>query len=442
MLRFLKTVAVMIAAGSVAGSAWAFSLLGPYETWQVERIGYNLAFNADIGGPMNIGEEYRWNIRTITYGFDSSFLNFFGQRGADEVRKAFAVLNSLPPASKMSSNLVEYPLNTRRVNYEASALGITDLKSVVLSVLLEEIGLAPPDRYTWTLRFRDPGPPVTYTVTMRNFDPVTYIYSPYVNGTLYTYQVFEFPAPPVEYADAIEYPMDPLAPNSSAVASATEPLAGAFLPPGEYITGLTRDDVGGLRYLYRKQNYNVENLLAGTVFGSGSPGSPVVTSTNGTGTNTLVDVALRPGVDKLTFVEGKYDSVLGPFITVTNTYVDYYITNSVQFKQYVQRVLTTAPDIVFTAEDLMMDALYLRRTDTAGWTNNAALNGQAVLAGPGIITPSVEITLNKVGPLLIGGAGGVPAFNAWGAFDGTTNPPVVFPDSVSLRDLERRVLGR
>ena len=61
------------------------------------------------------------------------------------------------------------------------------------------------------------------------------------------------------YADAVETVMDPLTlvPYSS--------VAGWNLSAGYLFTGLTRDDVGGLRYLLRAQNYNVEALPPGTV---------------------------------------------------------------------------------------------------------------------------------------------------------------------------------
>ena len=55
-------------------SAPGFSLMGPNEGWQVANIGYN-TFGFDVGAPHNLGEEYRWNIRQLTYGFDESFVN-------------------------------------------------------------------------------------------------------------------------------------------------------------------------------------------------------------------------------------------------------------------------------------------------------------------------------------------------------------------------------
>jgi len=50
-----------------------------------------------------IEESYRWNIPIITYGFDSEFVEYFGQVGVAEIEKAIAILNALPPASKMSA---------------------------------------------------------------------------------------------------------------------------------------------------------------------------------------------------------------------------------------------------------------------------------------------------------------------------------------------------
>ena len=61
---------------------------------------------------MNLGEEYRWNERTITYGFDKSFMDYFGQKGVAEVNKAVAILNNLPPFSSMSASLNEFPTDS------------------------------------------------------------------------------------------------------------------------------------------------------------------------------------------------------------------------------------------------------------------------------------------------------------------------------------------
>ena len=61
----------------------AFSLLGPYTEWMDVQKGYRQP--GDIGGPMNIDEGYRWNIPVITYGFDRSFLDYFGSTAIPQI---------------------------------------------------------------------------------------------------------------------------------------------------------------------------------------------------------------------------------------------------------------------------------------------------------------------------------------------------------------------
>jgi len=136
LIKKLAIAVLVIIAPLATVSLRGFSLLGPYDTWQAANIGYQLT--NDIGGPMNLGEEYRWDVPVVVYAFDESFLNYFGQKGVEEVEKAFAILNALPPISQMSSNLVEFPLEARRINYAAQSLGIIDLKSKVLGLIVEQ----------------------------------------------------------------------------------------------------------------------------------------------------------------------------------------------------------------------------------------------------------------------------------------------------------------
>ena len=160
---------------------------------------------------MNLGEEYRWNSPVITYGYDKYFLDYFGSKGVVAIEKAVAILNGLPAMSELSVDLREFPTEAKRLNYRASALGIIDLKSMALGILVEELGLACPERYTWTLRDRRVIVNIPqYLVIQRNFDPVTWRYSAYVNGTLYTYRIAQLDDAPVFY-DAVEFSVDPLA---------------------------------------------------------------------------------------------------------------------------------------------------------------------------------------------------------------------------------------
>ncbi|MCX8090856.1 MAG: hypothetical protein N3I86_07980, partial [Verrucomicrobiae bacterium] len=263
-----KSLLVTLGLALAARPAAAFSLLGPPpasssapDGYQQPVIGYHLG--GDIGGPKNLGEEYRWNTPNLFYAFDTSFLDYFGSNGVFAVEQAIAIFNNLTNFSAMSADLSEFPLEVTRNNYTAAALNLMDLKSVTLSFILEELGLADPVRYTWCLRDRRPLPNQScpfmhYDVIMRNFDPVTFEYSRYVNGTLYSYEIFERCTGDNPLANAIEFLVDPLAPDPTAVAQ-------FGLSYGDYYLGLTRDDVGGLRYMLRTNNANWEGVSSDSV---------------------------------------------------------------------------------------------------------------------------------------------------------------------------------
>ena len=259
-------------------SGWAFSLLGPIgndgDAWQTTEIGYGLTLNEDdIGAPKNLGEEYRRNTPVVYYAFDANFLDYFGSNGVAAVEQAIAVFNNLTNVSQYSKDLSEFPLSTQRVNYQAEALSLVDIKSITMTTLLEQLGLAEPERWVWCLHDRlhsgTIGCPVgmSYNVIERNFDPVTSEPSLYVNNTLYSYYILEFCGqtgpPPPPLADAAEFAVDPLAFAFTSVAGTgdywdpTGLHVGTFTP-GRFYSGLTRDDVGGLRYLLRTNNINFE----------------------------------------------------------------------------------------------------------------------------------------------------------------------------------------
>ena len=78
--------------------------------------------------------------------------------------------------------------------------------------MVEQMGLADPIRYTWTLHDRVAGAncPVgnQYLVTKRNFDIVPSAldqlqYSSYVNGVLFSYYIHDYCANPVPPGDAL-----------------------------------------------------------------------------------------------------------------------------------------------------------------------------------------------------------------------------------------------
>lgn len=484
MKRFLqRTILLIMALGLPAGVS-AFSLLGPLKAYQVGALSYDLA--GDIGGPLNPSEGYRWNVPVVTYAFDASFINYFGSNGITAVEQAIAVLNALPPFSQITNDASQLyirgepvPFETLRVNFQAQRLGLRDVKSTALHFLVEEMGLAEPERWVWALRGRNTetiaGQTFTnYNVINLNFDPITRQPTPFVNSAKYNY-IIDDPIPPSNRADA-EETSDPLAFTFSSV-------AGGFLFAGTFYPGLTHDDVGGLRWLYSTNNLAVDQTLptvSGRIQGARlSPWSPVVLgATNQTGTNivtgtnvagsnlTFVVQALRGGVDRVRFQRVNFDSLLGnTFFPVTNAYTDVFITNSRPVRQNLQRVITT-PDILFVVEDLGIDAdlfpFLSARTDTTGWINNDPINGVGNQGGPGVIPPGVIIRFTDQLPFFLNtspgvitgppdpddptGIGIISSFigNLWGSFDATTNAPIIYPayGNLTVQDLEQLVLSQ
>jgi hypothetical protein len=281
MLQSLKNFSwiLLLALGQQAASA--FSLAGPIanasDAWQSTVIGYGLP--GDVVAPKGIGEEYRVNMPVMYYACDANFLDFFYTNGVVAVDQAMDIINysmtnnSLGTVDGYSRGLTEFPLDSMGVNYTASALELTDLKSMTMSVMMEELGLAEPDRYVWTLhdRYLPSGatcPGYEYLVVQRNIDFAStslnqIVYSPYVNGTLYTYVIEEFCAANVPDPQALAEPVqvDPLAATYTAVADKGFNIAST----GGFYLGLTRDDMKGLWYLLTTNNVNTESAAAGAL---------------------------------------------------------------------------------------------------------------------------------------------------------------------------------
>ena len=305
-------------------TAWGFALLGPLpgyaglpgtysDAWQVPILGYGLEYLnlgvpgggvwlGDIGGPKNIGEEYRRNVPVLYYAYDASFGGpddgFFGAEGEAAVDEAFGIMNGLPNADNIDPS--QFPFQSQTFNYQAMGAYLTDLKSVSLHLLVEQLGLTEPERYTWTLHDRFVGTkcPLTtdYLVVQRNFDPTPsplnqVQYSTYVNNVLYTYFIEEDcdHHPPTWSAITVPRPQDPLATIYTAVAANNEAgewtdvdpidlatgkylLYAGGLEIGGFYTGLTSDDVGGLRYLMRTNNLNYESPATGSILLSSTGG--------------------------------------------------------------------------------------------------------------------------------------------------------------------------
>lgn len=421
----------------VGQHAKAFSLLGPYADWMSETNGYHQF--GDIGGPMGINEEYRWNVPTITYGFDKSFLDYFGSNGVAAVESAIQILNDLPAASDIV--LTNYPMDTRRVNFTAALPGLYDLKSAALALLVKQLGLNHASANILAIRTWDPALMQTATcgdencpnlanfpgdVLRRNFDPMTLAPSFVVNDVTYggifshtSMGNFVFP-----------FPQNPDSTIDSAVAEAFGFNPG--LQVGGFYTGLTRDDVGGLRYLLNATNVNWEALPKNVLF-TGKQSRA----------NKKLRGAFRPGVEKLTFVRQPQNKK-GKFQALVIPYTPLLITNGIIAPQEAKRVIKD-PDILFSAAEVFLQGAtspLFQTTDTTRWVNNAAENGSSTNDGPGVIEPPahgpIKITFDTLGTQVFTGTI-YPTPNvlkgSWASFDESTNPPVVYPPNTGQEKL-------
>ena len=273
---FIVQIVALLLLGTAPGQA--FTLLGPFSGWQTPELGYEIADGgAEYGGPRLRGDEYRLSTPVVTYGIDGSFLEFFGVEGAQAVDAAFDSFNSLTNVSAFSQSLEEFPLKSDGINPTARALGIVDLKTQMMSQILATLGLTSPERWCWSLRARyAPTATPSYSVVNFNYDPVSGRPSRYVNGTLYSYVIREIfnGDGTVRFYDAREVPVDSANPTVTLASTISgnpfltsdDRVSRATSLVGRYFTGLTRDDAGGLRYLYHPFNRNYEGAPAGSFY--------------------------------------------------------------------------------------------------------------------------------------------------------------------------------
>ena len=161
------------------------------------------------------------------------------------------------------------------------------------------------------------------------------------------------------------------------------------------------------------------------------------------------------GVEKMQFVRADYDSLLGQnFRPVTNYYSMVMVDTNGLKTINLQRVVT-APDIRISAQDYT-PVLPNFTTYGASQPTFTPDTGYGTAAGPGIINPSVTLTLNKVGDLWVNGSLSsfslttnqfltqatqptTPLF-AWASFDARTNFPILYPSSADIQNLAYQMM--
>lgn len=462
-MRRLLTRLVVATLGIVAvQQAGAFTTTGPLGelSWQTTALDYGTRFyygnDIELGGPRQFGEASRLNVPIITYGFDYTFLNYFGSQGVTAVTAAMNEMNSLPAAS--SANLKRFiTQDNQAINYTAEALSLTDIKSLVMSLMIEHMGLMG-ESHVWDLDYVSAASTnATFGVINDNFDPVTFDPTPYVNGVLYNYTIFNNGT----VADAIEETANQASP---AQFSWTAVATRYGQKVGGYYLGITRDDMGGLRYLYRRNFYQQESLDSNSVASFGgttwAPFNPTATNAPITGFEGVLG-----GVEKITYVRVNYNSLIGPnFTGLTNHYTIPMITNGQLVNLHVARGITQ-PDIIFAAAPLGSIPITMQAypapvnfpievdrnfTFTASTAPTVATNAPL----PAVINAQEIITLNNETPAYIntssyfltgpgGQTGGTTTSPVlvWGSFNGTTNAPIVFPNGSSVNGLEEEILS-
>ena len=376
MVRMFKQICGVVILALGLQHAAAFSLLGPFESFQVPVLTYRVG--GDLGGPHNVAEEFRRNTPVMYYAMDANYLDYYGANGSNAIFQAFDIMNALTNVSALDLSL--FPNEAQAVNYQAQALELTDLKSVMLAFIVEDLGLAEPDRYTWCLHDREMGTPCpvagVYSVIKRNFDPEftttdALQVTSYVNGTLYTYVIDEFCSGTPFLSDAREVLVDPVANTLTAVA------AFGFDIFGGYYNGLTRDDIGGLRYLLRAGNRNIEAAGTDTITFITNNATQLLFTSNLT---ELVSAALTNNAAALStlFPNLQIGATLPFFTNVVTTNFTTYLTNYPQDPYGTTRSVTVG----------------VVSTNIQTWFSHQFLNV--------FVTPTVQL-VNNLSPTLVSG---------------------------------------
>ena len=283
--------------------ARAFVLMGLPGTNEVASFNYTDEF----GAPKDISWQgtkrfFRWNTPSFVYSFDASFVNYFGLEGMEAVDDAFAVVNEFYVNEDYQGvsqlDLAKHGFlgnhNTTWINSSAENAQIIDIKSLVLGMLVNQLGLGNPHRWAFSItaqRTNSIGSQLIFETRLRNYDPITYLPADIINGVKYSYRLVTDATnatvsnPTFGVADMEEFTTDTSGNAWSSVAAITDAFYGntslywtdtpSLFNFGVYYDGLnamggqykrrhalTYDDAGGLKYLYSTNNFIYEQLPA------------------------------------------------------------------------------------------------------------------------------------------------------------------------------------
>jgi len=290
-------------------SAEAFVVMGvPNNTEAANQLLWN--YTDDLGVPKSLYKQiprlYRWNNPHFVYSFDASFVNYFGSEGVAAVNESIEVINDFfhnedyQGMSQMDLEKHGFAgnYNTTWVNTTAQNAQIIDLKSLVLGMMVNHLGLGNPHRHAFSIVGETTNATQTalnVEVALRNYDPVSTESTDMINGVQYSYrlihdQPMQVGAVPPFYniADMEEFTTDSTGNAWSSVAAIVDAFYGktslfwtempSLFKFGVYYDGynamggqfeprhaLTYDDAGGLKYMYSKDTliYEVLDAAAG-----------------------------------------------------------------------------------------------------------------------------------------------------------------------------------
>ncbi|MSU42321.1 MAG: hypothetical protein EXS28_11515, partial [Pedosphaera sp.] len=277
-----------------------FVLMGPIEVAETAAFNYV----DDLGAPKDIHQQikrfYRWNMPSFVYSFDASFVGYFGTEGMNAVHEAFGAVNNFfvnedykgVSALDLAKHGYVGNYNTTWVNTTAQNSQVIDIKSVVLGLVVNHLGLGNPHRHAFSITgttTNTTGSTLNFHVRLRNYDPVSSQATDTINNVKYSYRLIHdlqtitvggaVVVPAV--ADMEEFTSDqsgnaftsvaaiadafyggtslfwtdtPTVFNFGVYYDANNAMGGQFSPRH----ALTYDDAGGLKYLYNKQNYIYE----------------------------------------------------------------------------------------------------------------------------------------------------------------------------------------
>ena len=277
-----------------------FVLMGPIEVAETAAFNYV----DDLGAPKDIHQQikrfYRWNMPSFVYSFDASFVGYFGTEGMNAVHEAFGAVNNFfvnedykgVSALDLAKHGYVGNYNTTWVNTTAQNSQVIDIKSVVLGLVVNHLGLGNPHRHAFSITgttTNATGSTLNFHVRLRNYDPVSSQATDTINNVKYSYRLIHdlqtitvggaVVVPAV--ADMEEFTSDQSGNAFTSVAAIADAFYGGtalfwtdtptVFNFGVYYDGmnamggqfsprhaLTYDDAGGLKYLYNKQNYIYE----------------------------------------------------------------------------------------------------------------------------------------------------------------------------------------